>query len=846
MKVLPLIVSLLCFNSSLFSHQVTRLELTVVDEGSAVVLNVKARLMKDGEVVKEVKTSKSQKLIFSNIKPQEYVLEIEASGFKTYSETVKVETGSSLRTIKLEIADILENVQVSRSPQDKNIDPATGAFTNFLSRAEIEALPDDPVLLKEALKQKFGEDAEFFVDGFSSNALPRKSAIVSIKVNQSSFDAEYHRLGIAIIEFTTKVRNDFSGEFSFNFSDARLNAREPFSLVRYPRQEKSFDLYLTGPIKKDKTSFSLDTSNSNIFNTATVTALLPTGIFNNVIRSQSNQFQIGAKMRHNLTLSQTINLDFAHNRTDSTNLGIGDFDLPERAFNAETRGSRIRYSQVGTVGKRFYNEFRLQYTNDISRTDAISGEPAVIVLGSFSGGGAGNDSSFRRQSISVGDNFLFGIKNHALKIGVLLEYEKQRLRSSENRNGTFTFTSLNDFLLNRPSIFTQSPGTRFVNLSQYQISAFIQDDIRLNKGFLLSLGLRYELQNNLTDRNNFSPRIGFSWSPQENGRTSFRGGVGYFYNWLDTASLATILSNDENQIAETVIIEPGFPNPLSGGTNQILPQSFSRKDPNLQNPAIFLIQFGIQRQLTENASLRIQYSYQKVIHQFRSRDLNAPIDFIRPNPSLGRISHFESSGFALNNTLRADFTTSPTKTTYLSINYRLAKSLSDSNGYFSLPSDSNSLRLDRSVSNTDVRHSIYATFGWALAKGLRISTIARANSGLPYSITTGVDNNGDTIFNDRPSGFSRNSERGTWKSQFDTSLSWQFSLEKKQGSLPVISNPNADFTKGKTIKLSITANNVFNQTNFTSFSGVQTSPFFLRPVSASNPRRIDFGLRFTF
>ncbi len=846
MKALRLILSLVCLNPAIFAFQTTSLELIVTDESSAVVLNVTARLIKDGKVAKEIKTSRSRKLIFSDIKPEQYLLEIDASGFKKFSETIRIDLGASSRTVKLEIAEIFENVEVDRSQQEKSIDPRNGAFTNFLTRAEIEALPEDPELMKEALQQKFGEDAEFFVDGFSSGGLPRKSAIASIKVNQSSFDAEYHKIGIAIIEFTTKVRNDFSGDFSFNFNDARLNAREPFSRIRNPERDISFDLYLTGPLKKDKTSFSIDASNTNNFNTAIVTAILPNGNFDNAVRTRSNQLQFGGKIRHNLNQFQTINLDYSHSRNVSTNLGIGGFDLAERAFDLKTQGNRIRYSQVGTVGKRFYNEFRFQYANETSRTDAVSDGRTVLVLGAFNSGGAGNDSNSQRHSLSFGDNFLFGIKNHALKIGVLFDYDKQLVSSAENQNGTFTFTSLNDFLLSRPSTFSQRSGIRDVSFTQYRFSAFIQDDVRVSKGLLLSLGLRYELQNNLQDNNNFSPRIGFSWSPQENGKTSFRGGVGLFYDWFDTGSVGTILTQDEDQIPETVIINPGFPNPVIGGTNQVLPRSFRKKASDLQNPYIFLAQVGVQRQVTEKTSLRVQYSYQKVVHQFRSRDLNAPINLIRPDASLGRILQFESSAFSVNNTLRIDFTTTPTKTTYFSFNYRLAKSISDSNGNFGSPSDSNNLRLDRSVSNIDQRHNIYATFGWALPKGLRLSAIGRANSPLPYTITTGIDNNGDTVFNDRPFGVLRNSERGTWKRQLDASLSWQFSLEKNQGNLPVIANPSGDFTKGKTIKLMINATNIFNQTNFMNFVGVQTSPFFRQPIGASKPRRIDFGLRFTF
>lgn len=88
---------------------------------------------------------------------------------------------------------------------------------------------------------------------------------------------------------------------------------------------------------------------------------------------------------------------------------------------------------------------------------------------------------------------MFGAgKIHALKIGGLLEYERQILQSATNANGTFTFSSLDDYIRGNPATFTQRTGIRRVGLSQIQTGAFVQDDVRLRKSFLLSLGLRYE------------------------------------------------------------------------------------------------------------------------------------------------------------------------------------------------------------------------------------------------------------------------------------------------------------------------------------------------------------------
>ena len=833
-------------SQAVYAFQTRSLELTVTDQSSAIIANATARLKKDGNIVKEIKISKPQKLIFSNIKPDRYILEIESPGFTIFSEEIEVNVGNIQKTVKLEIDQIVENVTVERSERDKNLDPREGAFTNFLTKAEIDALPDDPELMKKALEQKFGDDAEFLVDGFSSKGLPRKSEIASIKVSQSSFDAEYHKIGIAIIEITTKPTSKFFGFLNFDFNDEVLNAREPFSLIRYPEQNKSFGILLWGPIKKNKNSFLVAASNINSYNTATVVAQLPNENLNNSQRSPSNQLDFNGKITYNPSQFQTINLAYSYNKNDSRNLGIGGFDLSERAFNLNSQGNQIRYSQVGNVGEKFYNEFRFQYGNDISKTVSANKDATIIVLEAFNRGGAGNDTDTRQQTLSIADNFLWGIKNHALKIGAVLDYRRRTTISAENQFGTFTFSNQADFLSNQPSIFTQRLGNRSVKVSQFQLGAFIQDDIRLHKSLMLSLGLRYEWQNNLKDNTNFSPRLGFVWSPKENGKTTFRGGIGVFYNWLEPNTLATILSQDENQPGNTIIIDPGFPNPYSSGTHQILQKSYWLKASDLKNPYILLAQIGVQRQLSEKSSLRMQYSYQKGVHQFRSRDLNAPIDYVRPNASLGQILQFESSAFFVRNSLKIDFNITPTKTTFFSVNYRLAKSISDANGYFGLPSDNYDLGLDRSVSNDDQRHNIYTTFGWALVKGLRFSTVFHANSPIPYTITTGKDNNGDTIFNDRPNGVLRNSERGTWQKQFDTSLSWQFSLDKNKGDLSRLSDPNAQILKGKTLILDITSMNIFNQTNFQTFVGVQTSPFFHQPIFATNPRKVKISLKFSF
>ncbi|MCB1025877.1 MAG: hypothetical protein KDB79_15890, partial [Acidobacteria bacterium] len=190
------------------------------------------------------------------------------------------------------------------------------------------------------------------------------------------------------------------------------------------------------------------------------------------------------------------------------------------------------------------------------------------------------------------------------------------------------------------------------------------------------------------------------------------------------------------------------------------------------------------------------------------------------------------------------------------LNYTLSRKTSDADGIFSLPSNSYDLAADRSTSDDDNRHRFYGFFNWKVMKSINFSANAFITSPNPYSITTGFDNNGDTIFNDRPIGVARNSERGAWSINLGNTLSWTYAFGKADspknpgGGMVIITSggaPPVSVDKKKySLQFFVSAQNVINRVNHIGFVGVQTSPFFRQPVSASSPRRISFGVRFSF
>jgi hypothetical protein len=827
---------------------------------SAQIPSATVRLKGGAQSVKEVKSSDAQPVVLSKLEPGKYLLEVEAEGFKAYAEEINIKAGANEASVVLEVDIIEENIDVRPDALDQALDPREGALTNYLSREQIDALPDDPKELEKVLRQIAGENAVIRVDGFTGGQLPPKSQIASIKIIRSTFDAEFHEAGFPLVDIITKAGGSrWGGSLAFRFNDESLNARQAFAVSRRPSQLRSFDGFLSGPVIKNKTSLTAFAFGNSSYDTHTIVAALPDGALNETAQRTSDFLYTSIKVIHNLSKTHSLNATYSHNQNRAGNLGVGGFNLPERAYDSEISTSQLRVGVSGYASDKFLHEFRLQFTDETASQTPLNDEPAIIVLDAFSRGGAGVDNARRRRSLWLSENLLFGAGSHALKIGGLIEQDRLKLETADNRNGTFTFSSLDDFVLKRPATFTQRQTPRSVDLPQTQVGVFLQDDIRLHKTLSLSLGIRYERQSALKDGNNFSPRLGFVWSPEEHGRITFRGGVGVFYTWLSSADLGTILSQDASQPGEIIVVNPGFnnPSPIAGANS--LPQSFWTLAPKLRSPYLIPASVGVETRLGRNFTLRVLYNFQRGVHQFRSRDINAPLPNAgRPDASLGRITQVESSAFFVRNSLNVSASGSLTRRFSFTFDYTLAKTISDAEGIFSLPSNSYDLSLDRSNSNTDQRHRFYAFSNWNIRRGLNFSTIFKVGSPLPYTVTTGRDDNGDAIFNDRPFGVGRNSLRGNWQRQIDLNLGWTvfFGDRKNSASGPqtiILTGSEAsaggfelDPTKRFALKFYASATNILNQTNLKNFVGVQTSPLFGRAISASSPRQIEAGIRLNF
>ena len=419
-------------------------------------------------------------------------------------------------------------------------------------------------------------------------------------------------------------------------------------------------------------------------------------------------------------------------------------------------------------------------------------------------------------------------------------------------NGQFNFKDVNgasgpfsrndraDFIMGLADEFIQFPAAPS-NIRTKNSGFFFQDEWKLRRNFTLTLGLRYEYNtpkydtqgrtfsyllgaqstvftkapkgllfpgdalapkgSNFPDKNDFAPRLGFAWSPDERGKTSIRGGVGVFYDILkaednfqfngqlpffSSADLTygTLTTNPTSEVLN--MIKPfdaaGKPNPfpskltdknLDFAAAGFLPfggNAVYSVDPHLRTPYIYQYNLDIQREIMRNTIFDIAYagsSSHKLTGLYdsnpfipgqTSRIFNTPSG--NPANAFSYLDLFANVGMANYNSLQLGFHDKGRDLPHLGnlsyqFSYTHSKSEDTSSGF-----RSNNPRVPafdqkhfKAVSDYDLTNYIALSGSWALPSprnwggpgvllsGWTIQPIVNHRSGEPLDVTSRITRN---------------------------------------------------------------------------------------------------------
>jgi hypothetical protein len=246
---------------------------------------------------------------------------------------------------------------------------------------------------------------------------------------------------------------------------------------------------------------------------------------------------------------------------------------------------------------------------------------------------------------------------------------------------------------------------------------------------------------------------------------------------------------------------------------------------------------GIQQELWQRNALTVEYSVLHGAHLFRSRNINAPLPAtgLRPDPDFLNINQIESTASAQSQALTVTWQGRVGKLFKPYAQYIFSQTTNDTSGTFSLSANNYDLRAERGPADFDWRHRFNLMGALVLPRAFQMGLVLSAISGAPFSITSGFDDNGDTVANDRPPGVTRNTGRGPRTVQLDLRFAKTFNVAPLRGG-----------NKRDSFDLMVDVFNALNHTNITSIVGVLSSPFFGRGNAAALARTCQFGVRYRF
>jgi hypothetical protein len=790
-------------------------------------------------------------------------VQVEFPGFMPFEAPLTLKRGANNETVTLEIEGFKTEVEVSESSAPE---ASKSASTTTLTQEEIDALPDDPEELAEALSAMAGPGgATFFMNGFSGGRLPNRDQIRSVRFRQNNYAADNHDAGRAQIEIVTKPNTTWGGSGSATFGGDAFNARNPQQMVETPSQERNVQFGLRGPIVAGKTSFSFQGSGNTRFNSNPIIAINEAGgRINDSARTTNDQsgFQVGVE--HSLSQNQGLILSFQRQSSEGLNQGVGGFNLPERASTRTSDSTQVRARLQSVLGANYLNEARVQVTTTGNAATSASSAATIVVQDAFTRGGAGITSDNATRRIEIADNFDFTLGRHQMRVGALVEGAYYSNFEERNAAGTWTYRTIEDFLASRPAQFSQRLGTIDTSFSQYQAGFYWSDEFRVHRDLTVGLGVRNELQSRIADKVNLMPRVGLTWAPFGSQTSAIRGGYGIFYDWYDASLYDQTLRIDGTTVRDIRIscIDANAYcgtidalDPLAAGLI-MTPSGRIQASADLQMPRVHQASLSYDRQLTPSITLQTSYQVLRGQNLMRSRNINAPVDGIRPNPLFGDITQFESTGRSSSNRLtvgtRFRLQMANAQPAMINVNYTYGHEKNFADGATSLPSDSLNPDLDWGPSRQDIRHRVQLQVNTPVLFGIRANANMNVASGVPYNMTTGRDDNDDGVFNDRPEGVSRNSLRGDMTWGLNLNLSRRFSLSAVntpvRGGGQSFGGPGGRGNSGggKSMELFVQAQNVLNHVTRTGYTGNLLSPFFGQATSVGAPRDVNLGVRFNF
>lgn len=858
-----------------------------------------------------------------------YRVYITAPGFEPFvrdNYTVGSRAPKPLN-VTLHVAASNEVVNVN-SDNESTAAGDNGSAITFKGKT-LDTLSDNDSVLQQQLQAIAGggDDSSstphLYIDGFSNGRFPPKSAIREIRINQNPYSAQYDDYGWGRIEIFTKPGSDtWHGDARVSGNSDAFNAPNPFERNQPGYHTLFFDGDVNGPIGKKSSVFLssnyYDQAGNAIVNATTVDpstfAVVP---LNTAVPNPVANHDGSVRFDRQLTTNNTFTGRYDVNVSTTVNGGVGQLVLPTEGYNSSATVQTLQMGNTEVIGAHRTNETRFQYIRTRTRQRAANATPTLVVQGNFNGGGASTQSYTDHQdSFELQDYFGLDHGAHFFRFGGRYRLLRDANYSDANYNGQYTFTDLNSYAVTLRGLaqglspaairaagggasqFTVTAGQPAATLLTGDLGVYADDEWKVRKDLTLNYGLRFETQSAVYDHTDPAPRAGLAWQVHPGAKNTpwlvLRGGAGLFYSRIGAGNLlTTVRQNGISQVQYTLQNPDTYPSLPDVSRQPSTQPTTYRLDPHERTPYEVVSNASAEHAFGKLGRVTVTYMYTRGVHQIVSINANAPLPGSGVKP-LGdvNVDQFTSGADFRGNRLYTNWFLQPAKWISTWGFYGLAFVNSDGSAGFA--SNSYNIHADWGRSSYNIHNRTFMGANLIGPWGFNLDLFLAATGNRAFNITTGADNNGDTIFNDRPAfatDLTRASVVRTAYGNFDTQpvagqtlvpfdyghgpafVSLQTRLEKtfRFGPRPAVpagavagsASPPAGGSAGEKapkpdpkyqLSFAVEAQNVTNHLNGAIPLGVLSSPNFRRSIDINNlfssstaaNRSIDLAAQFHF
>jgi Carboxypeptidase regulatory-like domain/TonB dependent receptor len=581
---------------------------------------------------------------------------------------------------------------------------------------------------------------------------------------------------------------------------------------RAPFHRKEGGFTLGGPFKKDKLFWftSYEMSRQGVPLTLTPPPQLGG---NTTVQSPVNNLLYSAKIDYHITPNHLLTARYAVDRLREANVIVqtGTNITPDGLTSSTINNASLNVGLVSSLTPTLTNEARFVFYRFVTATSDASTAPGVIHTDL---GGATTGADFccpqggLQKRYQYVDNLTWTHGNHTWKTGFNISYYPWNSLFPQFHFGQYTASGTAAPFT--PTSLTVAFGPGEVTSKDNIYGFYLQDTWKLTRKLTMNAGIRYDFEagafkggkihgpngtcfqgNGLisacsSDGNNWQPRLGFTYAPWDKTlfRLSFAETTMLAFNNVvldslnfDGTTLNTVtIDNDPAhppagitaaQINAIFAAFPGTPSAaalapfapsLSGPFGRVRPIS-----PNLKNPEMRSVNFGIEHQFTNTLKAGVQYIGQFGFGLFGERDLNhAPLiadpnnaGFFyfgtRPNSQFAAIRTNENSRTSHYNGMLVSLNKNMSHHVQFNASYTWSHALTSGEDFFGLsePGDYVNTRPELGPAFNDIRHAVNMGvvldsgrmfsnhFAGAIGNNLGLSWVGQLQSGRPYPISTG-------------------------------------------------------------------------------------------------------------